>query len=277
MSRFWVVHSPPAGHVLDLDAVALLLDAPHDAAPARQMLTFINQVAPADHICLVEYPDNAPTMIEGHAYAADVPNVTQECFSIYRQHYYRSDQATLIADHLRHQSEHAPVTALHCRADDFPVASWRSEIYARQHLADRLSFLYTPVPNTAFAINLYRNESRGTFQDNEIERLLAICPLLRQVHRSVLQNPPSREASAQRSGAWALERATAQIARKAPQLSAREREVCARIACGISADGIAADLHIAPSTVITLRKRAYAKLADAGVRGGRLQLARWLS
>ena len=43
-------------------------------------------------------------------------------------------------------------------------------------------------------------------------------------------------------------------------LSSRERDVCARIACGLTADGIAADLDIAPSSVLTLRKRAYAKL-----------------
>jgi DNA-binding NarL/FixJ family response regulator len=37
--------------------------------------------------------------------------------------------------------------------------------------------------------------------------------------------------------------------------------VCARIACGLSMDGIAADLGIAKSSVLTLRKRAYNKLA----------------
>ncbi len=273
MSRFWVIHSPPKGRALDLASVALLLDAPHDAAPARRMLAFVNQLAPVDHICLVEYPEAAPTLIEGHAHAADAPNVTQECFSIYRRHYYRSDQATVIAEHLRHQTGHAPVTALHCRAGDLPVASWRNEIYERRHLADRLSFLYAPLPHTAFAINLYRNESRGAFRDAEIEALLAVCPLLRQVHHSALRHAPPQEMAAPQS--QALARAAAQIARKVPQLSPREREVCARIACGISADGIAADLGIAPSTVITLRKRAYAKLADAGMYGGRLQLARW--
>lgn len=55
-------------------------------------------------------------------------------------------------------------------------------------------------------------------------------------------------------------------------LSPRELQVCARIACGITADGIAADLGIAPATVVTLRKRAYAKLADAGIVGGRWRL-----
>jgi DNA-binding CsgD family transcriptional regulator len=62
-----------------------------------------------------------------------------------------------------------------------------------------------------------------------------------------------------------------------PALSPREAEVVARIAHGLSADGIAAELDVAPSTVVTLRKRAYAKLAEAGLPADRLRLARWLA
>jgi DNA-binding CsgD family transcriptional regulator len=71
-----------------------------------------------------------------------------------------------------------------------------------------------------------------------------------------------------------IAKAHAAIQAKVPALSARELEVCARIACGISADGIAAELDVAPSTVLTLRKRAYAKLAQCGCGGGRLPLVR---
>ncbi|MCY1552274.1 Bacterial regulatory protein, luxR family [compost metagenome] len=62
------------------------------------------------------------------------------------------------------------------------------------------------------------------------------------------------------------------LQRTAPQLSPREREVCARIVCGIGADGIATDLGIAASSVATLRKRAYLKLAIHG----RQQLLRFI-
>jgi DNA-binding CsgD family transcriptional regulator len=50
------------------------------------------------------------------------------------------------------------------------------------------------------------------------------------------------------------------LRQRAPQLSEREREVCARLAIGMTQDGVAADLGVAPSTVATLRQRAYAKL-----------------
>ena len=47
---------------------------------------------------------------------------------------------------------------------------------------------------------------------------------------------------------------------RTPSLSLRERQAVARIACGITNDGIAADLGLSPATVLTLRRRAYAKL-----------------
>jgi DNA-binding CsgD family transcriptional regulator len=57
-----------------------------------------------------------------------------------------------------------------------------------------------------------------------------------------------------------VERADALLEARTTRLSARERQVVARIACGITNDGIAADLGVSPATVLTLRRRAYAKL-----------------
>ncbi|MDT4884402.1 hypothetical protein FQZ97_1205380 [compost metagenome] len=109
------------------------------------------------------------------------------------------------------------------------------------------------------------------FRQDEIGQLLALAPLLRQAHQAALQLG-AVVADRQVQQAQAGQR----LARLAPALSPRERAVCARIACGLSADGIAADLDVAPSTVVTLRKRAYLKLAEAGLPADRLRLARWL-
>ena len=46
-------------------------------------------------------------------------------------------------------------------------------------------------------------------------------------------------------------------------LTPREEAVLGRIVSGISTEGIALDLDVKPSTVITLRKRGYAKLGIA--------------
>lgn len=276
MPQTWFVQDPPSGHAIAAPSVGLLLQAASEAAPAAKLLAFINELAPVEYLSLVEYGDDAadepPTLREGHARGAHARDVTAECFAIYRRRYWRSDQATGIARHLRRDT-HAgtPVTALHFQPGDIPVAAWRNEIYEREHLADRLSFLYSPLPRTAFAINLYRDESLGRFAPGEIERLLAVAPLLKQVHQGALRRPGQHAAQGHDVR---VARARQAIGVRVPQLSPRELDVCARIACGMSADGIAADLDVAPSTVLTLRKRAYAKLSVSGLGGGRLPLAR---
>lgn len=268
MAGTWTIDAPRSGCTLDAAAVGRLMAAAEQAAPARPMFDFLNGLAPVDYVSLVVYDEDAPRQLEGLAAVAGGDGVATECFDIYRRHHFRVDQATGIAAGLR-QGAGPGVMALHLRADELPSAQWRHEIYERRRLADRLSFLYAPLPRTAMALNLYRDQSRGAFGAQEIDRLLAVCPLLRQVHRAVLSRPADEGEP--------IARAEAALARRAPRLSARERAVCARVAAGISADGIAADLDIAPSTVATLRKRAYAKLAGQGVAGGRWALLRWLA
>ena len=81
--------------------------------------------------------------------------------------------------------------------------------------------------------------------------------LLRQVlcQRTTPRSPAPMAERVERAGTLVRARAT--------KLSEREQQVVARIACGITNDGIANDLGISPATVLTLRRRAYAKL---GVR-----------
>ena len=300
MPRTWLVDAAPRNHVLPASAVAMLLRAADDATPAARLLDFLNEVVTVDFLSLVSHRSAAessgPRLVEGHGQAgsnaprrADRPDasrgagraagrddgrdVTAECFAIYRQRYWQSDAATRIAEHLQAEPGGAPaVTVLHWLPNDIPVSAWRSEIYDREHLAGRLSFLYTPQPGQAYSINLYRREPLGAFRSGEVDRLLAVAPLLRQVHRQVLARPVPTASLPIPIDRTILD-AERVLARMQLKLSPRELQVCARIASGVTADGIAADLGIAPSTVATLRKRAYGKLGDAGIIGGRWRLS----
>jgi DNA-binding CsgD family transcriptional regulator len=245
------------GPSLDLRAVSMLLDAPRDPTPTRAMLRFLNALLPVDYISLVSHAEDTPALLEGHAYGSALRNVTGLCFEQYRRHFYVFDAAIRIAAALRAQAGASEtVTALRFRAGEIPDAGWRHRIYEREHLSDRLTLLFAPVPRTAFSINLYRSEAMGPFAAQEIERVLAVAPLLRQVHRHAAAGGAGTRPMGTRV---ALARARLLDA-GAARLSGRELEVCARIACGMSADGIACDLDIAPSSVATLRKRAYLKL-----------------
>jgi ATP/maltotriose-dependent transcriptional regulator MalT len=268
----WQVASGPGAASVAASSVARLLEAAACAQPAAPLLAFIDSIVPVDHLSLVEYEARSrdgvstPELVEGLS-APDIPNVTPACFALYRERFWRQDEATRLAQHLGDES--LPLVALHFAPADICVPSWRREIYERVQLEDRLSFLYSPLDGRAFAINLYRNRRHGPFASAEIQRLLAVAPLLKQAHCAAL----ARARYRQNLDARVADAASA-LARRVPELSARERAVCARIACGISADGIAADLDVAPSTVTTLRKRAYAKLIRRGAGSGRTVLAR---
>jgi len=271
----WQLEPTPPPGLISADAVCLLFGTPSDTTPAKRMLGFLERLVPIDYLSLVEYLPNrrermaTPELVEGHS-RAGVINVTPDCFAHYRRFFWRQDDATRVA-HEVGQRQLEGVSAMHVQADEIRFASWRQEIYERAHLAGRLSFLYSPVPHRTFSVNLYRDRSHGDFRPAEIESLLGVASLLRQAHSlNLCSSPLVRQASHQ---AQRIDLAEAALQRKVPQLSRREVAVCARIACGMSADGIAVDLGIGPATVATLRKRAYAKMSEHGMVAGRLQLA----
>lgn len=118
-----------------------------------------------------------------------------------------------------------------------------------------LSLLYSLAPGTAWVMQLGPPAGAEGLAGSDAARLarLASCAfLVREVHRAV---GPAAATPAAR-----VDAAQVRLGIRAAALSGRERQVCARIAGGHSAPSIAAELGIATSTVMTLRKRAYAKL-----------------
>jgi DNA-binding CsgD family transcriptional regulator len=269
MLQSWTLTHPAPSRQLDLGTVAALLDAARPAAPALALLAVLQRTAGADYLSLMQYDrgdDGAPTLVDSLSRSPEAAHVTVDCFALYRRHFYGLDAMTPLAGRLRSETRpDAPLIALRQGIQDVPNAAWRESIYDRAQLCDRLTLLYAPAPRTAFAINLYRSSASGGYGPEELDRVLDVAPLVRSVHRNALG------AAAQTVGTPArVAQAEQTLAARAPRLSLRERQVCARIAVGLTADGIGADLGVAPSTVVTLRKRAYAKL---GVHN-RLALAR---
>lgn len=266
----WQIEGQPAA--VPWQDVATLVESAASPHPAQAWLRLLSRAARIDYLCVVEYAfeteENlaAPRLLEGWA-APGVANVTAECFALYRQRYWRCDEATRLAQFAR---DFSSMTALHCHSSDIQEP-WRREVYDPADLEARLSLLYLPAPGTTAAINLYRRRSLGIFQPAEIARLIEAAPLVQLAHREL---SAYRQRAGAATGPAAVEHALRRILLRLPELSDREAAVCARIARGISLDGIAEDLGIAPSSVATMRKRAYAKLARRGVPPGREQLAR---
>jgi len=242
---------------------------------SQPILLAFNQISDVDYISLVEYSSfgQKPTQID-HAAKEFEPyrDVTKECFERYRDLYFKQDPVTHLLDQMNtHDKNSDGVAALHVMREDIPDNAWKRDIYERENLPDRLSFLFSPTAESRMAVNLYRSAHRGHFRPTEVETLLPLGALIAQVFRSRLASPKVF------SGDTTSEQMEVALHVRAPNLSARERAVCARIAIGMSVDGIAADLKVAPSTVMTMRKRAYAKLQAQGGPSDRLRLFRWLT
>lgn len=260
------IPSRQTGATFEQPLVALLLDAARRPTLAPAFLRAVNHLAPAAYLSIVRYDPQGPVLLEGHAHAAAPHNITHDCWARYRERFFRVDELPRLAQRLRDGPAPDDVAAMHCTAPQIPDHGWREQIYEQRGLSDRLTLLYAPVRGMACSINLYRTEAMGPFDEAALQRVLSLAPLLKQVHGQVLGATPAHDIDRR------IEAAEEALCARTAALSPRERQVCARIACGLSVDGIAADLAVAPSTVLTLRKRAYAKL---GLHN-RIELARLL-
>jgi DNA-binding CsgD family transcriptional regulator len=269
MQQTWTLTHPSPSRQLDLGTVAALLDAAQPSAPALAMLGVLQRAAGADYLSLSRYDDGAPLLVDSLSRVAGEAHVTPDCFTLYRRRFYGLDVITPLAGRLCSEARvDSPMIALRQGVLDVPHPAWREAIYERARLCDRLTLLYAPAPGVVFAINLYRSSASGSYGRDELDRVLDVAPLVRSVHRNALG--ATAQVTNTRARVALIEQT---VAARAPRLSLRERQVCARIAVGLTADGIGADLGVAATTVVTLRKRAYAKL---GVNN-RLALARLVS
>lgn len=255
LGNLWLIDKRQVTNALPALAVEKLLETMESRALARGLLEFLQTSVPVDYIAVYSYPAGAaPVMLDGESALGD--DIMRGCFQTYRRRFACYDRALAIAERLRCARDcPAPICALRYRSDQIPDPAWRREIYQRNELCERLTFLFTPVRGRVIGLNLFRRATRGRFGDGELEQLSAYAPVLSQISRLLLRPRLSTGTASERI---ALFEHTAAL--RFPELTLRERQVCARIAAGITNEGIAVQLGIAPSSVHTLRKRAYARL-----------------
>lgn len=124
---------------------------------------------------------------------------------------------------------------------------YRHECYAEGAVVERISICRTSgVPIIA---NAYRDRASGPFAQAQIERLEACAPLIAAAIERHLALP-----------AGAADPVAASLAAETG-LSARERQVLTLIAEGAGLEEVSTRLRLAPSSVVTYRRRGYAKLA----------------
>lgn len=166
--------------------------------------------------------------------------------SLYAERYYAIDPLARIVTSLK---EGQPTRFGRIAAADIADPMYRRECYERPGFLEKLSFVRRR-GSRHFVLSFYRNRERRAAAAGSLAGLAEIVlPLLRKQAELRHREPDLPLA----------ERVEGRLTMGYPYLSRREREVCARTLIGMTAEAIAIDLRIRESTVLTYRRRAYAR------------------
>jgi len=204
------------------------------------------ELAACEHLTAFAFSDASEPRIVLAADTCPHP-VAREVARKYVRQYWRLDPVQRAEPGLREGAR-----AVRIEADDIEYGDYRQDCYTGVGLHDRFSLLAARHGET-LRLNFYRACPAGGFGEAEIDHILLNADLLMALVAKHDTLAPMREGDAAASFRRRLDR----LARPMPR---REREICALIAAGMSSEGIALDLGLSVNTVLTYRKRAYARL-----------------
>jgi len=167
----------------------------------------------------------------------------------YVARHWRADPANAIP---LDDGDEADCWGVRMKAGDIESSAYRSECYLSVGLSERFSLLQRREAGT-LRLSIYRRR-KESFSEAEIANLVESAPLLMAaLWRHYEVTKPA-------GGRGAAKDFHARLEKAAPGLSKRERDVCALVAAGLTSEGIALELGVGINTVLTYRKRAYARL-----------------
>lgn len=237
-----------------------LIDALGTARFHQDLYETLDELAQVDHLSLLRFDgDQCARLVFSTSrprwrFRHDAQNAYLECFCAL-------DPNRSVFQALR---PGAGVVLRRLRRDEVPGADYRRHCYDAAQLVDRLSVLSVDACG-GYALNLYRNGEHGPFSDGEMTEVgdsaavLAAC-CAKHDWCAATGSDDDQDAASRVDGIRSC------LQRHRASLSARESAVAARVLVGMTSDGIAVDLGIGLQSVLTYRKRAYAKLGVCGQR-----------
>ncbi len=166
----------------------------------------------------------------------------------YLKHYWTHDPANRVCSRNAARSYEI---ALRVLSHDIDHDAYRHDCYSSVDLVDRFSIIRHRGEETV-RLNLYRSARRGRFGVTDLTPVLDCADIILALlaKHDAQRRAPGRDADI-------LAR---RLRQAMPELARRELEVCVGIMQGKSSEAIALALGISVNTVLTYRKRAYARL-----------------
>jgi LuxR family transcriptional regulator, activator of tox operons len=176
--------------------------------------------------------------------------VAHRLAATYIQHYWDLDPANTLPKEALRTGQRAMVRL---RSHEITDSNYRRDCYRSVDLIDRVSLIKV-LGNEVMRINFYRNASVGRFSGTELDLISALADL------SMVAIEKHEALTAVSLQTDPYDRYCTRLALRAPHLSSRERQVCAQIVAGRRSAAIAHQLGLSINTVLSHRRRAYAKL-----------------
>lgn len=212
----------------------------------------LNAVAGCDHVTVFVLPERAQPRVMLAA-SKDGSSVAWKAGQEYAARFWHRDPSNA-ADLFRDRSG----VLVRSTIADMRAADYRRHCYSQgdwartgSQIIERLALMLGD-EHELYKVSLFRQATMGPFSATEIDALAAWSgPLLALLRKHARLSVTSRGD---------FDKYVEILRMIAPDLSPREREVCAGIAFGMSSEAIRLKLGIGLSTVQTHRKRAYARL-----------------
>lgn len=153
----------------------------------------------------------------------------------------------------------ADVALQRVRPAQIASAGFRRRIFEEPGIVERISVIQRGA-DAWRVMNVCRHVSEGHCTDEEIGELVGLACLVLPLLPLNRQRSPAQPV-------LSVAELELRFATRFGELSARERQVCARAAAGFSVTDTARELGIAETSVLTYRQRAYQRLQVASSIG----------
>jgi DNA-binding CsgD family transcriptional regulator len=246
------LRSRAAGADGALASLAGLVDALGTGGFSGALMDVAQQIAGADHCSVFRFGADGPHCLGAASRGA------QPTARIAAEKYVRG--------HWRHDPLHGEYAARLgrrgaglCRIHPSDIINhqYRQDCFAKPRVVDKVA-LVRDLDGQRYCVTFYRSDASGRFDDRAVAVLDGAKELLLAAvakHAALARPDPADLA-----GRPTADEVTDLVVQLHGGLTGREVAVLTRILIGMTSEGVALDLGIKVSSVVTYRKRAYAKL-----------------